>query len=346
MRHTFTGHGIGVVGAGTIVRNGHLPAYAQLGLKICGIYDEDATRARQLAEDAGTIAVTLDGLLRNPEVDVVDIGITPQAQVEVAERAIRSGKHVLCQKPLAPTLTQAVSLVQFAEERGVKLAVNQQMRWEPIVLAVKRALDDGSLGTPTAGLIETNMNDDFPAGHWLTREPRLMALYGTIHYLDSARYLFGEPERVTARLSRNPLQRSAGETWIDAWLEWPDDFSLVIFERYTNWAGDLTATMRVEGTTGAVRGHLGLWDDYPNRSPDLVDQIDYKEGCWKRISEEAAWMPDAFIGPMGGLLEAIDTNGDPPTGGRDNLLTLRLVEALYMSSRERRTVRPDEVEGL
>jgi predicted dehydrogenase len=296
--------------------------------------------------ETGIVATSLDELLTDDRVDVIDIGITPHAQLEVAERAIRAGKHLLCQKPLAPTLAQAVRLVELAESHGVKLAVNQQMRWEPIVACVKHALDDGTLGEPTAALIETNMRDDFPAEHWLAREPRLMALYGTIHFLDSARFLFGEPEWVTAHISRDPLQTSQGETWINAWLEWSSGFSLVIFERYTNWAGDLTATMRVEGTRGAVRGHFGLWDDYPHRRPDVVERIAYANGEWTEISSDAAWLPDAFAGPMVGLLEALDADRDPPTSGRDNLLTLRLVEAVYRSSLERRAVRPQDIAVL
>jgi predicted dehydrogenase len=342
---------IGIIGAGTIVRHGHLPAYRQLGLDVRGIYDRDPQQARQTADAFPGLDVcpSIDAMLADPAVQIIDIAITPQDQLDTARRALDAGKHLLCQKPLAPTLEEAKRLVAYAEARNLLLAVNQQMRWEPIVASVKAALDRGDLGEPVAGLIETNMDMGLPPGHWLAREHRFMALYGAIHFLDSARYLFGEPQRVTARLLRHPLQHQDGETWINAWLEWPGGMMLVIFERYTNYAADLTAKMRVEGTRGVIRGRFGIWDRYPQPGPELVEFQSFapgRPGDWRTLSDDQTWMPGAFGQPMLSLIHAIRTGGVPETSGRDNLKTLRLVEALYRSSDERRPVEPEEVDPL
>lgn len=326
--------GIGIIGAGTIVEHGHLPAYAAQGLNVRAIVDRDRGRAEQVAAARPGLEVvgSVEELLEREDLAVIDIAVDPTSQVELAERALRRGRHVLCQKPLAPTLDEARRLVERCRDCPGRRAVNQQMRWEPIVAEARDRLRAGDLGQPVAAFIDVNLDADFPAGHWLAREPRLMALYGSIHFLDSARYLFGEPSRVTAKLARDPAQQARGETWINAWIEWEGGPMLVIFERYTNWAGDQTATMRVEGSEATVRGRFGIWDRYPAPSPDTVELKRHSEREWWRGPEGRTWLPDAFAGPMLGLLEAIDTGGEPPTGWDDNLRTLALVEALYESS--------------
>ena len=264
----FAIHAIGIIGAGVIVEHGHLPAYAAHDLPVRAIFDLDAERAQRVAAayPGVEVATSTDALLADDRITVVDIAVDPASQLALAEAAARSGRHVLCQKPLARTLDEAAALAARCRDLPGVRAVNQQMRWEPITAEVKRRLDAGDIGEPVSASIHTNLNADFPAGHWLAQEPRLMTLYGTIHFLDSARYLFGEPARITAKLHRDPAQVAAGEMWINAWVEWDSGLLLTIFERYTNWAGDQIATMRVEGSNGTVRGRFGIWDDYPKPS--------------------------------------------------------------------------------
>jgi Predicted dehydrogenases and related proteins len=339
MTDVTTEHGIAIVGAGTIVEHGHLPAYAAAGLPVKAIYDVDRDAAALLAGRYGLRVIeSLDELLADDEIDIVDIAVTPTAQVDIAERALRAGRHVLCQKPLAPGLDQARRLVMRSADAPGVCGVNQQMRYEPIVASVYRHLHDGSLGTPISAQIFTNMSADFPQGHWLAEERRLMALYGTIHFLDSARYLFGEPSSITAKIRRDPAQVAVGETSIYAWVEWADGLLLNISERYTNWANDLQAWMRVEGSAGTVRGRFGIWDQYPNPSPSTVEFKLHDEHEWTTESSDRTWMPDAFEKPMTQLMTAIDRNEPHPISWEDNLRTLALVEAIYESDASGRTI--------
>ena len=342
---SFQSHGIGIVGAGEIVEHGHLPAYLQGRLPVRSIYDQDARCAECVAGmSAEVVAVrSLDQLLDDRNVDIIDIAVPPGEQVDIAYKAIDRGKHVLCQKPLARSLREAEQLVDFAITRGVKLAVNQQMRWSPMIRAVEESTRRGDIGQPSAAWVRIDLISDLCSDHWLAREPRLMALYGTIHFLDSARYLFGEPTRVTARLTKDAGQIAVGETWINAWIEWPNGLLLVIFERYCSKARDPVSMMQVEGTAGAIRCRFGLWEDYPRPVPDVVERIDYETGKWTTVSDRECWMPDAFAGPMIGLIEAIEHNTEPPTSGTDNLSTLRLVESLYASSESRSAVNPNDI---
>jgi predicted dehydrogenase len=335
--------GVAIVGAGTIVEHAHLPAYSAAGIRVVSILDEDNARAEKLASRFGLrVAGSIEEICEDRDVSIVDIAVTPTAQIGLALAAVDAGKHVLCQKPLAPSLQQAREMVEAAAGSPVVRAVNQQMRWEPGVAAARRLLETGALGAPVAFVIETNLNADFPRDHWLSREPRLMGLYGAIHNFDSARALFGEPEAVTARLLRDPLQQPVGEMWINAWLEWAEGPTMVLFERYTNWAADQVAVMRVEGTQATLRGRFGLWDHYPTPAPSHVEWKRHDSDEWIVLSSTATWLPDAFSGPMTAMLHSIETGAAHPTSWADHLKTLAIVEAMYESSQSRRTIRLDE----
>src|SRR5829696_8403958 len=95
--------GIGIVGCGGIVNYAHLPAYQASGFRVVACHDRDLTAAGRTAAAHGIpiIAATLDDLLADNDVEIVDVAVTPEAQVAIAERAAAAGKHLLCQKPLA-----------------------------------------------------------------------------------------------------------------------------------------------------------------------------------------------------------------------------------------------------
>lgn len=337
--------GIGIVGAGMIVEHAHLPAYRSAGLTVCGVFDQDHARASRLAAEFGVQAYrSLDELVEDEGVHIVDCAVTPDAQENLVPQFLDAGKHVLCQKPLADSLEGARNLVERAHESGLKLAVNQQMRWEPTIQEMKRRLIDGRIGEPVLLSYRLNFMGEYPGPHWLNDLDRLFVRFGTIHYIDSARYLFGEPSRVTARLLRDKVQHAAGETFINAWIEWPNGATMVAFERYTCKTGDIECDIRLEGTRGAVTGRLGLYLDYPAPHADVIEAVQYGDPEWTLVSDTETWLPGAFAKPMLSLIDAIQTNGEPATSGRDNLRTLRIVEALYESDRLGRTVTLDAKE--
>ncbi|MGH9298692.1 MAG: Gfo/Idh/MocA family protein [Acidimicrobiales bacterium] len=335
--------GIGVIGAGLIVSNAHLPAYRKAGFDVRAIFDVDQNRASSVADTWDLdVCRSLDELLARDDIDVIDIAVTPTAQQSLARAVLESGRHALAQKPLAHTLPEAEALVQTAAASRRCLAVNQQMRWAPSVKAMKAALREGTIGEPVLLSYRLNIAGEYPPDHWLSHEERYMASFGTIHYVDSARYLFGEPEKVTARLLTDRVQNATGETFINSWLEWPNGPVFVGFERYTNRTEDEPVFMRLEGTEGVVKGTLGLYVNYPDGASDLVERMRYG-GSWEIVDDEGRWLPDAFSGPMLGLMNAILTDTEPPTSAADNLGTLRIVEALYRSNAEGRSIYLSEI---
>src|SRR2546422_10955543 len=90
--------GIGCVGAGGIVNYAHLPAYRKAGFKVLGITDKNRERADRTAKqhDIPKVHDTVEELLREPAVEIVDVAVSPAEQVALVEQATAVGKHMLC----------------------------------------------------------------------------------------------------------------------------------------------------------------------------------------------------------------------------------------------------------
>jgi hypothetical protein len=340
--------GIGLIGAGFIIRDCHLPAYAQAGFRVLGICSRTQGRAAEVADLRGVPRVYRDhlGLLSDREIQVVDIGVPPQFQPAIIRDVVRHADHVrgiLAQKPLAMTCAEAREIVELCESAGIALAVNQNMRHDQSVRACKDILNRGWLGRSVLGTIDMRA-----IPHWMPWSRDLHSLSTwimSIHHLDCFRYWFGDPERVMASTRPDPRTQFPHSDGINLYiLEFPSGC------RASSWddvwtgpvregsQGEIGIRWRVEGTEGLARGTIG-WPSYPAHTPSTLDFTTKTHGeTWLQPRWSEAWFPEAFRGTMGDLLSALKLGRPPAITGRDNLKTLALVEAVYQSAREHRVV--------
>ncbi|MCK6579505.1 MAG: Gfo/Idh/MocA family oxidoreductase [Anaerolineae bacterium] len=336
-----TNFGIGFVGCGGIVQYGHIPAYKKAGFHMVAAYDlkrEAAEAVRDLTGGSATVHDSLDALLADPAVEIVDIAVMPWVQHEIVQKVAAAGKHMLCQKPLSLNFDQAVDIVNMAHQAGVKQAVNHQMRWDSGIAAARQMIEQGAIGTPTDAQIQVSSATPWHMWPWLASAPRLEVQYHSIHYIDSMRFLFGMPEWLTSRHAKYAGQGDVkAETKSITIMDYADGLQAMVAVNHYNMHGETHAVFRFYGTEGAIEGTIGLMYNYPSGRPDtLVYRQQGRDPIELPLDE--MWIPDAFVGPMAGLMSAIETDGVPPTDSADNLNTLRLVEAAYLSASENRSV--------
>jgi predicted dehydrogenase len=347
--------GIGVVGAGFIVRDCHLVAYAEAGFRVLGITSRSTEKAREVASVRGVPDVydSLEAMLDNTGIEVVDIAVPPNLQPGVIDRLLahpRRVRGILAQKPLAMTYAEAARLVAACRAAGVVLQVNQNMRYDHSVRALKSLLSQGLLGEPVLATIELRA-----IPHWMpwAQDGRSLSTFiMSIHHLDTFRYWLGDPETILASTRPDPRTKFSHD----------DGINLYILEFATGarasgwddvWAGparegagaDIAVRWRVEGTAGLANGTIG-WPGWPERVPSTIDySTTGDQGTWHRPRWPEAWFPDAFAGTMGGLLHALATGVEPDISGRDNLKTIALCEAVFTAARDHRATRLDEFTG-
>jgi predicted dehydrogenase len=342
-----TDYGIGIVGCGGIVNYAHLIAYKNNHLNVVACYDLDNATAQKTAETHGIprVYATLEELLADPAVEIVDIAVQPWHQREIAEKGLAAGKHLLCQKPLSDVFSNAVAIVEAGRRARRKVAVNHQMRWSAGIAAARDLISRGCIGNPTDAQIQVTTNTPWHMWPWLANSPRLEVQYHSIHYIDSLRSLFGDPEWVTSRHAKYPRQGAKAETKTITVLDYASGLQALVAVNHHDESGDGYAIFRFLGTEGLIKGTIGLMYNYPNGRPDTfeVHSNVVEPETWFNIKLEGMWIPDAFIGPMASLMEAIQTDGTPITDAADILNTLRVVEAAYLSAAENRSVRPAEI---
>jgi predicted dehydrogenase len=340
--------GIGLIGAGFIIRDCHLPAYAQAGFRVVGIASRTPERAAEVAVLRNVPRTYRDygELLSDREVDVVDIGVPPQSQPAIIREVVRHADHVrgiLAQKPLAMSCAEARDIVELCERAGIVLAVNQNMRHDQSVRACKDILSRGWLGEPVLGTIEMRA-----IPHWMPWSRELDSLSTwimSIHHLDCFRYWFGDPERVIASTRPDPRTKFPHSDGLNLYIlefasgcrasSWDDVWTGPVREGTT---GDIGIRWRVEGTEGLAQGTIG-WPAYPLHTPSTLDFTTKAGGeRWFQPRWPEAWFPEAFRGTMGELLLALARGRPLGISGRDNLKTLALVDAVYRSAHEHRVI--------
>jgi predicted dehydrogenase len=182
---------IGCVGAGFIMRDCHLVAYRQAGFNPVAIASRDPAHARAVAEARGISHSypTVSQLLSDASIEVLDIAVPPDVQPDIIREAVAHRDHlrgILAQKPLAMSYGEAKECVERCAGAGITLAVNQNMRYDQSVRAMKDIVQRGWLGEPVLATIDMRA-----IPHWMPWSeslPSLSTFIMSIHHLDTFRY--------------------------------------------------------------------------------------------------------------------------------------------------------------
>src|SRR5262245_46953333 len=316
---------IGCVGTGFIMSDCHLVAYRQAGFNPVAVAGRDPVKAKAVADQHGIARAhtRIADLLADPDVEVLDLAVPPDAQPALIREAVRH-KHIrgiLAQKPLAMSVKEARESVELCAKAGITLGVNQNMRYDQSIRALKDILKRGWLGAPVLGTIEMRA-----IPHWMPWSEQLHSLSTfvmSIHHLDTFRYWFGTPDRVLASTRPDPRTRFPHSDGINLYiLEYANGCRASSWDDV--WTGpargwsesEIGIRWRVEGTDGLARCTIG-WPSYPARTPSTLDITTKKQpGYWLQPRWQEVWFPDAFVGTMAQLLCALEDGTEPEISGR------------------------------
>lgn len=335
-----------IIGAGGIVKDAHLPAYRKAGFTVAGLFDTDARRAEDLAHDwdVPRVFASLDEAAATDA--VFDVAAPP-----VAHRAILAslpeGAGVLLQKPMGLDLQEATAIRAVCRERKLTAAVNFQLRYSPMMLAVADAVKRGDLGDLVEIEVHLNLVTPWHLFPHLNDNPRVEIVSHSIHYLDTIRALAGDPRAVFARSYGHPSS-ALTDTRTSAILDYGPALRVMLSINHHHDFGRQfqDAAFRVEGTKGAAMVKLGLLLDYPAGEADEL-WIAKSGGPWEQQALEGRWFPDAFVGPMANLQRFAAGEDDRlSTHFEDAWRTMALVEACYRSNAQPGTPVPGDEETL
>ncbi|MDB5526476.1 MAG: fructose reductase [Rhizobium sp.] len=189
--------GWGLIGASTIAHEWVIDAIRATGGEIVSVMSTSAERGAKYVADhkIGRSVTRLADLLNDPEIDAVYISTTNELHVEQAIAAARAGKHILCEKPLALTLSDAHAMVKAANDAGVVLATNHHLRNAASHRAMRDAIASGKIGKPLSARVFHAVYLPPHLQGWRLDRPDAgggVILDITVHDADTLRFVLGD----------------------------------------------------------------------------------------------------------------------------------------------------------
>lgn len=333
-------YGIGILGCGGIAQQAHLPAYAQYGLDVASVWSRNPATTASVAEQfpfVRRVASSAQELLKDPEVQVVDIATPVEHRLEWVAAAIGAGKHVLAQKPLTTDVSPIDGLLASAADAGVRLAVNQNARWAPVWRLATLLVQRGGIGD-VVGISHLHDKPLPPiAGTPFDDVDHMLIADYLVHWIDITRcWLTGKSVvSVQANDSRVPGQPAEAR----------NPWSATVQLRCSDGAGALlrvvgdVRTRRpgcpfwIHGTEGTIRGSI-LGGSVMGGTGASSDVLELERGdTTTRYPLDGQWFVDGFAGAMGELMCAVAEDRQPFNSVADNVATLRIMLAARESAR-------------
>jgi predicted dehydrogenase len=252
-----------VLGVGDITTRRVMPAIrSEPRSCLYGVVSRDPGKA---ARHAARVWPTLDEALADPEVNAVYVATPTFLHAPQTIAALESGRHVLCEKPMAMNYAEACEMVRAGRESGRVLGIAYYRRMYPKLGRARELLAAGAIGQPVLAWATAHdwFNNEDGRRPWFL-DPALAGggpLYDTAsHRVDVMNYLFGKPAAVTAQRS-NAVHQAAVE----------DNATVLVgYENGVRGVVDVRRHSRVDRDEFRIIGTDGEMDLTPLNGPDLV----------------------------------------------------------------------------
>ncbi len=335
--------------------------------------------------DYETVSYDWREVVAREDIDIVDIGTPPWLHMDIALAAVKAGKHVVCEKPLALNYAQCLAMAQAAEEAGVVSYLNHNYRRVPAVAYAKQLVDEGRLGRiyhwRGAYLQDWIMDPDFPlTWHLKADTAGGGALFDLgSHAVDLSRFIIGEPEAVIAMsktfITQRPLPGETSATFSKGEVDSSarrepvtvDDAVFMALEYENGALGSIDVTRFASGRKNhndfEIYGEKGALKFNFERMNEL-QYLDFTQPATEQgfrtilVTEAShpylsAWWPSghpigyehSFTNAFYDFICAIGSGQPLRPDFKDGARTIRCLDAAKKSSQEGRRVSVKEITG-
>ncbi|MEM1363605.1 MAG: Gfo/Idh/MocA family oxidoreductase [Pseudomonadota bacterium] len=326
----------GLIGASRIASGYMIDAFRSApGGEVTAVLSSDPTRGQAYAEEHGIAQsyTDLGQLLSEPETDAVYISTTNEKHHEQALSAITAGKHVLCEKPLAMSLANAVEMVEAAKEKGVVFATNHHLRNAGSHLAIQDLIAEGRIGDVLSARVFHAVNLPEHLRGWRINNPG--AGGGVIpdivvHDADTIRFHLGEdPVRVSAQAAASGLGDGVEDSVMSVW-SMPSGVMVQTHESFTH--GFAGTGIEFHGTKGSIVARNVM-----TQQPIGEIQITDAAGTQSVTFSEH----NLYHRAVGKFYDAVAGTGTPSADGVDGIKSLAVALAVAKAAESEQTTLVD-----
>ncbi len=329
--------GLGSYSLGVIIPQLANCTHSRLAAVVSGDPVKAARTARRhgLSDHAIYSYADFDRLRDNPDVDIVYVCLPNSMHAEYTIRAARAGKHVMCEKPMATSVAECEAMIAACKRANRKLMIGYRCHFEPFNREAMRRARAGEAGKIRYVRSEHGFIQRSPDA-W--RLKRSLAGGGSlmdmgIYSLQAARYMTGEePVAVTARESTD--RRDPRFTEVEDMIDWTLEFP----------SGAIAGC---QSMYSANQNHILLMGDRgrielePATRYDGIRMWVGEDGREHAVTPAPAPARNQFVGQLDHLAQCVVSGREPIVSGEEGLRDMRIVEAIYRSAREGRTIRLD-----
>jgi len=336
---------IGIIGAGKIVRVRHLPETASHpDAEVAAVCDIVKERADELAGEYNCKAYTdYQELLENQDIDAVIVAATNTTHAEMTIAALRAGKHVLCEKPMATTLHDAAQMIEAAEGSGKQLMIAHNQRLEPANQKARDIIQSGKLGRVlTFNSVFGHPGSEFWAidgvNTWFYRKNVTgLGVLGdlAIHKLDLVRWILDDDYiQAVAFLDTLSKKYPNGEL-IDV-----EDNALCLLKTKKGALGNMIAswTYQKENNSTMIYCEGGVLEIYGDPVFPLVVHYDHQTAEYHALGKKSTNVEQVTSGIIDAFVDAIVTGQPVPIPGVEGYKALSAVMACLEAAETGRAV--------
>ncbi|RPI21551.1 MAG: gfo/Idh/MocA family oxidoreductase [Acidobacteria bacterium] len=310
-------------------------------VEIVALYNRTLSRAQARGGQfgIGNCYDDPEAVFRNHDFDVVDIITDVDTHCHFVELAVRHGKDVICQKPMAPDFETAQQMLLLCREAGVRYYVHENYRWQPQIRRVKRLLESGVIGEPFRA--RTAFNTAYPV---FVNQPFLAELeqfaitdQGS-HQFDVCRFLFGEVSSLYTR-TQTVNRGVKGEDVVTTVLQMKSGVvcnSEISFASLLEREAFPQTLMLIEGSKGSMRLDIGPEIRVTTKNGTTCETVTPERYSWQHPDYKVE--PPSIVSCNGSILDDLLGRGKAETTGEDNFETVKLVFSAYESARQNAVV--------
>lgn len=340
-------YNIGIIGCGKIAQVRHIPEYTDnKNATIAAYYDLNTQRAQELANQyGGKVYPSYEQILADPEIDAVSVCTANSSHAQITIEALRAGKHVLCEKPMATTLEDCEEMVQAAKQCGKFLMIGQNQRLTKAHARAKQLLNEGIIGdvitfrtTFGHGGPETWSIDSGKNTWFFDKNKAAMGAMADlgIHKTDLIQFLLGQTvTETTAKITTLDKKDANGN------LIGVDDNAVCIYKMSGGALGTMTASWTYYGeedNSTILYGTKGMMRIYDDPVYSITVTTASGENIYYQIDKIQTNDNQTKSGVIDEFVDCLVNNKAPAISGESVLTAMRAVFASIQSSQTGRTV--------
>lgn len=341
---------VGIIGCGMITQKRHAPEYAvNENAEIYGFFDNNQGRAGELAgQYGGKIYHDIEEMLADNDIDAVSICTPNHLHAKLSAAALRAGKHVLCEKPMALSLEESSEMILAAEDSGKTLMIGHNQRLLPAHRKAKEILESGQLGKIL--FFQSNFKHSGPENWGINKSnstwffSKSQAHFGVFgdlgsHKLDIIRYLTSsEVDEISTTAMTVDKKYDNGE-FIDI-----EDTAISMFRMKNGLEGYMNVSWCNYGPEDnstvvyCQKGVMKIYGDFPD---DMV--LEMKDGSKMRyeVGRIVTNSNQLSSGIINEFVDSILKNRKPLITGNDGHNTLAVIVAGLKAANTRKWEKVD-----